>query len=97
MRDDCGLIIHPYHTIDKDSKLNLIKIEGLRGNPLGKHHIDEWEDALDNELPSCIVFVTADDQIDMSRGWKIDSVVSMYAFRWLPGKWLFSLPNQQII
>jgi GNAT superfamily N-acetyltransferase len=97
MREDCGLVIHPYHTIDKDSKLNLIKVEGLRGAPLGKHHIDEWEDALDRELPPCIVFVTADDQIDMSRGWKTDSFISMYAFRWLPGKWLFSLPNQQII
>jgi len=46
MRDDCGLTIHPYHTIDKETGLNLIKVEGLRGKKLSKPYIDDWRTPL---------------------------------------------------
>ena len=59
--------------------------------------LDKWETALDTQLPECWVFVTGNSLIDNKRGWKTDSLVSMYAFRWSPGKWLGSKPDNSII
>ena len=95
-RDNTSLKLHPYHTVDKDTGLNLIRVEGLREGAT-RADIDAWENALDNDIPPCIVFVSMADRVDPSRGWKTDSLVSMYAFRWVAGKWLFSTPNQGIL
>lgn len=97
MREGTGLGVYMYHTVEKDTGLHLVRIEGLRGPDIDKHSIKEWEDALDRELPPCWVFVSGADQVDESRGWKLDSLVSVYAFRWLPGKWFGSAPHVDII
>jgi GNAT superfamily N-acetyltransferase len=97
LREDAGLVVYNYHMTEKDTGLPLIRIEGLRGPTIKDHHITRWEDALDSELPPCLVFVSEPDHIDASRGWKTDSLVSMYAFRWIAGKWLGSVPSQEIV
>ena len=97
MREGTGLGVYMYHTVEKDTGLHLVRIEGLRGPDIDKQSIKEWEDALDRELPPCWVFVSGADQVDESRGWKLDSLVSVYAFRWLPGKWFGSAPHVDII
>lgn len=96
-RENTSLVLHPYHTVDNDTGLNLIKVEGLRWADSKKVDIDAWENALNTEIPPCIVFVSMADAIDPSKGWKTDSLVSMYAFRWVAGKWLFSVPNKGIV
>ena len=93
MREGTGLIVFPYNEIERSSGLPLVRIEGLTTTT----SLNEWEDALDNELPECWVFVTSDYRVDYKRGWKTDSLVSMYAFRWTPGKWLGSRPNSTVI
>ena len=97
MREGTGLGVYMYHTVEKDTGLHLVRIEGLRDPDIDKQSIKEWEDALDRELPPCWVFVSGADHIDESRGWKLDSLVSVYAFRWLPGKWFGSVPNVDIV
>jgi len=97
MRDGTGLAVYMYHTIEKDTDLHLIRVEGLRGPDIDKQSIKDWEDALDRELPPCWVFISGPDQVDESRGWKLDSLVSVYAFRWLPGKWFGSVPHVDIV
>jgi len=93
MREGTGLLIHDYHCIERESGLPMIRIEG--------HHnqtdLQQWENALDKELPECWVFVSGSTLVDMGRGWKPDSLVSMYAFRWIPGKWLTTKPSQDIL
>lgn len=98
VREGTGLTVYPYKARERATKLPLVRVDGIRSNDTVKDHlIKEWEDALDMELPPCIVFVSGADQIDYKRGWKRDSLVSMYAFRWIAGKWFGSAPNIQII
>ena len=67
--------IYNYMTKEKETGLPLLRVD-----------LREISDSdLDTLLPPCIVF----SSIYMS-GWKRDSLVSMYAFRWIPGKWLGS-------
>jgi GNAT superfamily N-acetyltransferase len=96
LREEAGLTMHRYHTKIKGSNLPLYKVEGIR-REVESYHINDWEDALDRELPPCWVFVTMADKIDKTRGWQIDSLVSMYAFRWIAGKWFGTTPNAAII
>jgi GNAT superfamily N-acetyltransferase len=88
MREGTGLIVYPYQEIERESGLPLVRIEGLTTTI----SVDDWEDTLDKELPECWVFVTSDSYVDYKKGWKSDSLVSMYAFRWTPGRWLGSKP-----
>jgi GNAT superfamily N-acetyltransferase len=97
MRDGTGLGVIPYQCNDRETDLPLVKVEGIRGSNVDSEQIKLWEDALDNELPPCWVFVTSADNVDDTRGWKQDSMVSMYAFRWLPGKWLGSVPDVRVL
>jgi len=96
MRKGTGLLVSPYQAIQRTSGLPLVKVEGLRGN-VTKEKVKEWEDALDRELPPCWVFVSGADKVDEAREWRQDTMVSMYAFRWVPGRWLGSVPNSDII
>jgi GNAT superfamily N-acetyltransferase len=93
MDDDTGLTVYPYHEVERETRLPLVRIEGLPT----KVGLSEWEDALDNSLPECWVFVSCSSEVDYKRGWKTDSLVSMYAFRWHPGKWLGSRPAANIL
>ena len=93
MDDDTGLTVYPYHEVERETRLPLVRIEGLPT----KVGLSEWEDALDNSLPECWVFVSCSSEVDYKRGWKTDSFVSMYAFRWHPGKWLGSRPAANIL
>jgi len=93
MREGTGLLIHDYHCVEKESGIPMIRVEGHHG----KEDLKDWEKTLDKELPVCWVFVSGSTIVDMARGWKPDSLVSMYAFRWIPGKWLFKKPDQDII
>jgi hypothetical protein len=92
MRDDTGLTVYPYQQVERETGIPLIRVEGITIAA----ELQEWEDALDT-LPECWVFVSGSYLIDDKRGWKTDSLVSMYAFRWTPGKWLGSIPNKSII
>jgi GNAT superfamily N-acetyltransferase len=89
---DTPLNIHMYREVERSTGLPLIRVEGLRTN-IG---LDKWEDALD-ALPECWVFVSGNCIVNHKKGWKTDSLVSMYAFRWSPGKWLGSCPSQTIL
>jgi hypothetical protein len=93
MREGTGLLVHDYHCVERTTGIPMIRVEGLDA----ARDLKDWEDALDTELPECLVFVSGSNLVDMSRGWKPDSLVSMYAFRWIPGKWLYMRPNQDII
>lgn len=92
MKEDSGLSVHLYREVERSTGLPLIRVEGLT-NTLG---LDKWEEALDN-LPECWVFVSGNSITRDEKGWKPDSLVSMYAFRWSPGKWLGSCPNPSIL
>lgn len=94
MREGTGLAVHDYHTVETETGLPLIRVEGLRSMT---SELKEWENALDKELPPCFVFVSGATVVDPSRGWKTDSLVSMYAFRWIPGKWLGSAPDPEVL
>jgi hypothetical protein len=96
MRKGTGLLVSPYQAIQRTSGLPLVKVEGLRGD-VTKEKVKEWEEALDRELPPCWVFVSGADKVDEAREWRQDTMVSMYAFRWVPGRWLGSVPNSDII
>jgi GNAT superfamily N-acetyltransferase len=93
MSEHTGLAVYPYSEIERESGLPLIRVEGLQDNA----DLKEWEDALDTQLPECWVFISGSYLVDDKRGWKTDSLVSMYAFRWSPGKWLGSVPHKSII
>jgi len=93
MRHDTGLAVHPYSEIERSSGIPLVHVEGLHD----ERELNEWEDALDSELPVSWVFVSGSCIVDDKRGWQTDSLVSMYAFRWSPGKWLGSLPHASIL
>lgn len=70
--------IHPYMTNEKGTGLPLLRVD-----------ISQTTDSdLDNLLPPCIVFSSS-----YVSDWKRDTLVSMYAFRWIPGKWLGSAPR----
>ena len=97
MREGTGLGVTPYQSNDRDTGLPLVKVEGIRGYKRNAVEIGEWEDALDKELPPCWVFVTSADHIDEKRGWQMDSMVSMYAFRWIAGKWLGGVPDSRVL
>jgi GNAT superfamily N-acetyltransferase len=93
MRDDTGLAVYPYLEVERSSGIPLVRVEGLHD----ESELNEWEDALDSELPVSWVFVSGSCIVDDKRGWQTDSLVSMYAFRWSPGKWLGSLPHASIL
>jgi len=93
MSEDTGLTVYPYQEVERATDLPMIRVEGLHT----EKDLDEWENALDNELPECWVFVTSDCNIRKEKGWKTDALISMYAFRWSPGKWLGSKPDSSIL
>lgn len=93
MTHSINLGIYPYQAIERETGLPLVRIEGIRDGT----SVEAWEDLLDRELPECWVFVSGADKVDEKRGWQIDSMVSVYAFRWIPGKWFGSVPNPEII
>jgi hypothetical protein len=93
MSDDSGLIVYPYQEVERETGIPLIRVEGIQN----KMELQEWENALDIQLPECWVFVSGLYIIDYKRDWQTDSLISMYAFRWSPGKWLGSLPHSSII
>jgi GNAT superfamily N-acetyltransferase len=93
MSEDTGLVVYPYQEVERATGLPMIKVEGLHS----EKDLDEWEQALDNELPECWVFLTSDCLVKNEKGWKTDAIVSMYAFRWTPGKWLGKKPASSIL
>lgn len=93
MSEDSGLTVYPYQEIERSSGLPMIRLEGLHT----EKDLDDWENALDTELPECWVFVTSDCNLRNERGWKTDALISMYAFRWAPGKWLGTKPSSSIL
>jgi GNAT superfamily N-acetyltransferase len=93
MRDDTGLAVHPYQEVERETGIPLVRVEGIQN----KEELQEWEDTLDSQLPVSWVFVSDSCLIDYKRGWQTDSLVSMYAFRWSPGKWLGTIPDKSII
>jgi len=93
MKDDTGLTVYPYNEVERDTGLPLVRVEGIRTT----NDLNDWEDTLDSSLPECWVFVSGSYLIDDKRGWQTDSLVSMYAFRWSPGKWFGSRPNSAIL
>ena len=98
IREGCGLYVYPFQADDEKTGLPLVRIEGLRkSQKLKASVITQWEDALDKDLPPCIVFATAADSVDEKRGWVYDSPVFLYAFRFTVGKWLDSAPSSQIL
>jgi GNAT superfamily N-acetyltransferase len=97
MRDGTGLTVWPYQTNERVSGLPLVRVEGIRHKNATSEQIKEWELALDTELPPCIVFVTGQDKTDKEKGWKQDTLVSVYAFRWIAGKWLGKPINKEIL
>jgi GNAT superfamily N-acetyltransferase len=86
---DTELRVDSYHTIEKENGLPLLKVDG----PKSESMIAGWEKLLDTELPECWVFVDNETPIDDEKGWISDSLVSMYSFRWTPGKFLGSRPS----
>jgi len=96
MREGTGLTVYLYNAKERATGLPLIRIEGLEGN-VTDEQVNEWETALDTELPKCWVFINGASRTNSARGWQSDSLVSMYAFRWNAGKWLGSRPNSEII
>lgn len=93
MREGTGLCVHDYHCVEQSTQIPMVRVEGLQATD----DLAAWEDALDTELPECWVFVSGSDKVDPTRGWKTDSVVSMYAFRWTPGKWWMTPPSREIV
>jgi GNAT superfamily N-acetyltransferase len=92
INEDNGLVVYSYREVERSTNIPLLRVEGIT-NHIG---LDKWEEALDN-LPECWVFVSGNCITRDEKGWKTDSLVSMYAFRWSPGKWLGSYPRQSII
>lgn len=84
--------VYPYMTKETATGLPLVRV-----SPILDQTVHEWEKGLDTFLPPCIVFVSSMYDIDMKMGWAADSLVSMYAFRWVAGKWLGSRPHTDII
>lgn len=93
MREGTGLAIYDYHCMERSSDLPMVRVEGLHDY----RDLDAWEQALDTELPPCWVFVNGSSIVDLRKGWRPDSLVSMYAFRWIPGKWFLRQPHPDII
>jgi len=93
MSEDTGLTVYPYKEVERETGIPMIRVEGL----MTTNDLTEWEDALDKYLPECWVFVSGPVKLDYKRGWKTDSLVSMYAFRWSPGKWLGSIPTSLVL
>ena len=74
--------IYSYMTNEKGTGLPLLRVD-----------LSQTTDSdLDMLLPPCIVFSST-----AKEGWKRDTLVSMYAFRWIPGKWLGSTPHSSIL
>ena len=86
------LCIYLYREVERSTGLPLIRFKGLTT----LHSLDVWEEALD-DLPECWVFVSGECVVNDKKGWRTDSLVSMYAFRWSPGKWLGRCPSQAIL
>lgn len=89
MSEDSGLAVYPYQEVERSTGIPMIKVEGLHTTS----DLDDWEQALDNDLPECWVFVTNDCLVKNEKGWKPDALISMYAFRWSPGKWFLTKPS----
>lgn len=96
MTHSVDLALYPYQAVERATGLPLVRVEGIRG-PTIAGKIEAWEDLLDKELPECWVFVSGADLVDEKREWRADSMVSVYAFRWIPGKWFGSVPNPAIL
>ena len=73
-----------------------MRVEGLRDPEVSEAAVEEWESLLD-KLPECLLFVSGTAVVSKKRGWVKSSLVSLYAFRWIPGKWLGVAPNSEII
>ena len=97
MREGTGLGVMPYHANERETGLPLVMVEGIRGYNPDPADIALWEDALDRDLPPCWVFITRADHVDEKRGWVLDTMVSVYAFRWIPGKWLGGVPDSRVL
>jgi len=93
MSEDTGLVVYPYHEVERSTGIPLTRVEGLYSD----QGLSDWEEALDKVLPVCWVFVSGDCNVDYKKGWKSDSLISMYAFRWSPGKWLGSKPDVSVL
>jgi GNAT superfamily N-acetyltransferase len=93
MSEDSGLTVYPYQEVERSTGIPMIRVEGLQT----QKDLDDWETALDTELPECWVFVSCDSFVKNEKGWKTDALISMYAFRWAPGKWLGSKPTSSIL
>jgi len=87
-----NLILYNYQEVERSTGIPLIRIEGVKEYS----QVDKWEEALD-ELPECWIFVSGNYLVSNKKGWITDSLVSMYAFRWSPGKWLGTCPSQNVI
>lgn len=87
-----NLTLYNYQEVERSTGIPLIRVEGITDHA----GLDKWEEALD-ELPECWVFVSGNSLVNDKKGWTTDSLVSMYAFRWSPGKWLGTCPSQKII
>lgn len=76
--------IYPYMTKERVTGLPLVRVD-----------LDTWsEDQLDTMLPPCIALTSSESS---ERDWKTDTLVSMYAFRWVAGKWFGSKPCGAIV
>ena len=78
--------IYPYMTRENATGLPLVRVDLSVIN----------DKDLDTILPPCIVFSSC-GYLTSEQGWKTDSLVSMYAFRWIAGKWLGSKPTSIIV
>jgi GNAT superfamily N-acetyltransferase len=87
-----NLILYNYQEVERSTGIPLIRVEGVKEYS----DVEKWEEALD-ELPECWIFVSGNYLVDDKKGWTTDSLVSMYAFRWSPGKWLGTCPSQHVI
>lgn len=71
--------LYPYMTRERETGHPLVRVD--------LSILDETR--LDTILPPCIVLTSCETK---GQGWKTDSLVCVYAFRWTPGKWLGTKP-----
>ena len=71
--------LYPYMTREQDTGHPLVRVD--------LSILDETR--LDTLLPPCIVLTSCETK---GQGWKTDSLVCVYAFRWTAGKWLGTKP-----
>jgi GNAT superfamily N-acetyltransferase len=93
VNNDIRLSIYPYYEVERSTGIPMIRVDGV----VEEADVKEWEDTLDQKIPECLVFVSGSYIVDPKKGWKTDSMVSMYAFRWSPGKWLGCKPHNYLV